>query len=229
MNTLLAPSDHVRLAAVATRARVAANVCRNRFAAPGTIRALRFIAAHLDTAADVCDGRPASLTNVVRPVADAQQLMSMHPDARLPGSVFTYIMAPLAPASTLPLPVPLTPLQPRHASQEKALRDDLLALHADTRAADEDTEGWFTSVLTVLARWTRLAGEVDVENRRPCNRQALIATHIGCPECSGHDISLHVNNWAICSCGYGDTWAAFRACYCFGLDCPAIRALNSTT
>ncbi|MEU9699502.1 hypothetical protein [Streptomyces sp. NPDC047981] len=210
--------------AVATRARAAAAVCRDRFAPPATMRALHSIAVHLDDTASACEATPVDFPAVMRPLAEAQKLMGAHPDARLPLSVLPYIVAPFSPAVALPIPEPLLPLMDRHAAEEAALVAELDRLHADTTAAAEDTAKWFTAVLGVLAKWMRLAGEVDVDNHRPCNRQAVFAKHVACPECSGHDVRFSVREWATCTCGHGDLWGRFLVCSCLGYDCPAITA-----
>lgn len=214
--------------AVATRARIAATVCRDRWAAPQTLSALRLIASHFDAAADACHTAPFDFTNVVRPIAEAHTLMEAHPDARLPAAVLTYILNPFSP-SPLPEPDPLLPVSARLAAEDETLRAELARLNADTRAAEEDTERWFSAVLAALAKWSRLSREVDVDNRRPDNRRAVFAKHVSCPECSGHDVRFSVREWATCACGHGDLWGRFLVCFCLGYDCPAVNAPATTT
>ncbi|MFB6529863.1 hypothetical protein [Streptomyces sp. NPDC056399] len=210
--------------AVATRARIAATVCRDRYAAPATMRTLHSIADLLDDTASACEDAPALFPAIMRPLAQAQKLMEAHPDARLPISIVAYITAPFAPGHDLPMPEPLLPLMDQHAAEETALLAELDRLHADTTAATEDTEKWLTAVLGVLGKWMRLSGEVDIDNRRPGNYQAVLAKHVACPKCSGHDVRFSVRTWATCACGYGDLWGQFLVCFCFAFDCPAIEA-----
>ncbi|WP_435060227.1 hypothetical protein [Streptomyces sp. bgisy060] len=210
--------------AVATRARIAAAVCRERYAPPLTMSALRSIAGHFDDAATACESASFEFTRVVEPLAKAYPLMNKRPETRMPTLVLTYILNPFAP-EPLPAPVPLLPATARLAAQDEALHAELTRLHADTEAAANDTETWLRAVLAVLAKKQRLSRAVDVDNRRPENRRAVIAKHIACPECSGHDVRFTVREWAHCSCGYGDMAGQFLACHCFSWDCPGINAL----
>ncbi|MEU8540837.1 hypothetical protein AB0C52_12770 [Streptomyces sp. NPDC048717] len=216
------------LSAVATRARIAADVCRTRYAAPETLPVLQTIAAHFDTIADACcSTAPFNIDHITQPLTQAHALMTAHRDARLPVKVNSYVFQPFdSQASSVPLPAPLYPASDQLTAQELVLRARLIRLNADTTAAVEDTDRWFRAVLATLAAWSRLAGEVDADNRRPSNRHAVIAKHIACPECSGHDIRFGVRNWATCTCGYGDIWGAFLACFCFSHECPAVAALT---
>ena len=158
----------------AARARIAARVARDRFAAPETMRALQFIAAHFDaatTAYESYDGTTsAPFTEAEHALADARELITLHREGRFPVSVIDYITAPLA-AAPLPTPRALNPVSEQLAAQEKTLRAELDQLHADTAAANSDAEDWFGAVLAILAKWMRLAGAVDVDNARPCNRR----------------------------------------------------------
>ncbi|WP_031102402.1 hypothetical protein [Streptomyces sp. NRRL S-146] len=212
--------------AAATRARTAAAVARERFAAPETIRALHFIAAHFDAAATACDAYDgttnAPFMEMWRALGDARELINMHPDSRLPDEVIEYITAPLtaAPLPTLPR---LLPPSERDATEESTLRTELERLHADTEAADSDTERWFRAVLRLLAKWKRLEGAVDVDNRRPCNRARVAELHLKCIACGGSTIRFTVREWAVCECGTGQTWADAMVCDCWAYDCPAIQ------
>ncbi|MGC5042428.1 hypothetical protein ACLQ16_03825 [Streptomyces albidoflavus] len=212
--------------AAATRARTAANVARDRFTAPNTMRALQFIAAHLDAAATACDAYDgtsnAPFMEMWRCLADARELITMHPDSRLPDTVIDYITAPLtaAPLPTLPR---LLPAREQHAAEESVLRAELAQLHADTAAADADTERWFRAVLTTLAKWKRLEGSVTVDNARSCNRARVAELHLKCIACGGSTIRFTVREWAVCACGKGQTWGDAMVCDCGGYDCPAIQ------
>ncbi|MDI3409285.1 hypothetical protein [Streptomyces cavernicola] len=209
----------------ATRARTAANVARDRFAAPETMSALQFIAAHFDAAATACDAYDgttnAPFMEMWRALADARELITRHKDSRLPAEVIEYVTAPLT-ASPLPTLPRLLPPSERDAAEEATLRAELDRLHADTEAADADTESWFRAVLAVLAKWKRLEGAVDVDNRRPCNRVRVAELHLKCIACGGSTIRFSVREWAVCECGKGQTWGDALVCDC-GYDCPAIR------
>ncbi|MFI1012597.1 hypothetical protein [Streptomyces sp. NPDC020965] len=210
----------------ATRARIAANVARDRFAAPTTLRVLRFIAAHLDSAAAECesyDGTTnAPFSRMMRSLDDAVELITMHTDTRFTASVVDYITAPL---SAVPLPEPrrLYPVDARYAERESALRAELAQLHADTGAAESDPERWFSAVLATLAKWARLAGIVAVDNARPYNRARVAALHLKCIDCGGSTIQFGARQWAVCACGKGQAWADAMSCECFGYACPAVR------
>lgn len=212
--------------AAATRARTAANIARDRFAAPETMTALQFIAAHFDAAATACDAYDgttnAPFMEMWKALADARELINMHPDSRLPDTVIDYITAPLtaAPLPTLPR---LLPPSERDTAEETGLRAELAQLHADTTAADTDTEQWFRAVLATLAKWKRLEGAVNVDSRRPCNRARVAELHLKCIACGGSTIRFTVREWAVCECGKGQTWADAMACECWGYDCPAIQ------
>ncbi|WP_328333459.1 hypothetical protein [Streptomyces sp. NBC_00455] len=213
--------------AAATRARTAAHVARDRFAAPATISALQFIAAHLDAAATACDAYDgttnAPFMEMGRALADARELIALHPDSRLPDTVIDYITAPLA-AAPLPVLPRLLPPHERDAAEESALRAELDRLHADTATAEADTDRWFRVVLAVLAKWKRLEGAVNVDSRRPFNRARVAELHLKCIACGGSSIRFTVREWAVCACGKGQTWADATTCDCLGYECPAIQA-----
>ncbi|MGG7574164.1 hypothetical protein [Streptomyces sirii] len=210
----------------ATRARTAANVARERFAAPATITALRFIAAHFDAAATACDAYDgttnAPFMEMWRSLADARELIVLHPDCRLPDTVIDYITAPLT-AAPLPALPRLLPPNEWDAAEEAALRTQLDGLHADIETADADTDRWFRTVLAVLAKWKRLEGAVNVDSRRPFNRARVAELHLKCIACGGSTIRFTVREWAVCECGRGQTWADAMACDCRGYDCPAVQ------
>ncbi|MGG2460181.1 hypothetical protein ACO0M4_10225 [Streptomyces sp. RGM 3693] len=214
---------HPLQVAVAVRARTAAVVARDRFGAPDTMRALRFIAAHFDAAAAACDAYDgttnAPFMEMWHALADARELITMHPASRFPADVIDYITAPLT-AAPLPTRPRLLPASERLAAQETALRADLDRLHADTAAAD--TEHWFRAVLTTLAKWKRLEGEVTVDNTRPYNRARVAELHLKCIACGGSTIRSTVRQWAVCECGQDQTWADVMVCDC-RYDCPAIQ------
>ncbi|MFG2141906.1 hypothetical protein [Streptomyces sp. NPDC048650] len=212
--------------AAATRARTAASVARERFAAPTTITALLFIAAHFDAAATACDAYDgttnASFMEMGRALSDARELIALHPDSRFPDTVIDYITAPLS-AAPLPALPRLLPPNEWDAAEETALRADLDRLHTDTEAADTDTDRWFRTVLAVLAKWKRLEGAVNVDSLRPCNRARVAELHLKCTACGGSTIRFTVCEWAVCSCGQGQTWADAMVCDCIGYDCPAVQ------
>ncbi|MFP3992734.1 hypothetical protein U9R90_35710 [Streptomyces sp. E11-3] len=216
--------------AAATRARTAASVARDRFAAPEAMRALQFIAAHFDAAATACesyDGTTnAPFAEMWRALADARELIQIHPDSRLPTDVIEYITAPLT-ASPLPTLPRLLPPSERDATEETALRAELERLHADTEAADTDTNRWFRAVLAVLEEWKRLEGAVDVDNRRPCNWARVAELHLKCIACGCSTIRFSVRESAACECGKVQTWSDVMVCDCWGYECPAIRTSPS--
>ncbi|WP_406153049.1 hypothetical protein OG217_05150 [Streptomyces sp. NBC_01023] len=213
--------------AAATRARTAAHVARDRFAAPATISALQFIAAHLDAAATACDAYDgttnAPFMEMGRALADARELIALHPDSRLPDTVIDYITAPLT-AAPLPVLPRLLPPNERDAAEESVLRAELDRLHADTATAEADTDRWCRAVLAVLAKWKRLEGAVNVDSRRPFNRARIAELHLKCIACGGSSIRFTVREWAVCACGKGQTWADATTCDCWGYECPAIQA-----
>ncbi|WP_030780729.1 hypothetical protein [Streptomyces sp. NRRL S-920] len=211
--------------AAATRARTAANVARDRFAGPDTIRALQPIAMHFDAAATACDAYDGTTNEpfiqMWRSLAAALDLITAHPVCRFPETVVEYITAPL---TTVPLPTlpRLLPVSEQHTAEETALRAELTRLHADTAAADADPERWFRAVLNILAKWKRLEGAVRVDNSRPCNRAHVAERHLKCIACGGSTIRFTVREAAICACGKTQTWGDVMVCDCFGYDCPAI-------
>ncbi|MFD3514845.1 hypothetical protein [Streptomyces sp. NPDC058657] len=212
--------------AISTRARTAANVARDRFAAPETMRALQFIAAHFDAAAAACDAYDgtsnAPALEMWRCLSDARELITLHPDSRLPVTVIDYITAPGTGAPLPKLPR-LLPVSERHATEETALRAELARLHNDTAAADTDTERWFRAVLAILAKWKRLEGVVRVDNARPCNRVRAAELHVKCTRCGSPAIRFLAREWAVCECGKGQTWGDTRVCDCWGYECPAFQ------
>ncbi|MEW2401979.1 hypothetical protein [Streptomyces sp. NPDC046862] len=49
--------------------------------------------------------------------------------------------------------------------------------------------------------------------------------HLKCPKCGGTDVTPTVRSWAYCeTCRHGSTWDDFKACRCWGYDCPALLA-----
>ncbi|MFD7334872.1 hypothetical protein ACFV98_02565 [Streptomyces violascens] len=212
--------------AAALRARIAAAVARDRYAAPTTMAALAFIAAHLDAAANALDRyMPGVTTNepfaeAQAALADARELTAHHPGGRFPANFTDYIEAPLT-GCALPMLTPLNPVNPAYAEQEAGLRHRLALVHEELSRATTEvaTDAWLTSALAYQRDLMRLAGVVRVDNARPCNQPPatpeFAAQHVRCIACGSSTIRFTVREWAVCECGKGMTWADAMVC-----DCP---------
>ncbi|GAA2439278.1 hypothetical protein [Streptomyces glaucus] len=162
-------------AAAAERARILAQIARDRFAPPETLRVLGDIARHLDAAADTLAAyKPSTIPGLAghdvpseawEELFIADTLALDHPATRFPTDFTDYVKQPIT-GRRLPFPDPLNPLADWLAERETALRDRLEQLHADTARADADAAGWLTDVFTALRDWMKLAGEIAEDNRR---------------------------------------------------------------
>ncbi|MFG2864686.1 hypothetical protein [Streptomyces sioyaensis] len=245
--TTLAPAE-----AAALRARITAHVARDRFAPPATVTALRFIASHLDRAAEAFERNAAQ--DAAQALSDARELAQLHPDTRFLANFTDYIAAPLT-GVALPMLAPLNPVTSALAQREANLRHRLPLVHEQLAQATSEpaTYAWLPSALALQRDLMKLAGEVRSDNARPCNqpsaapdpevydttssasRQHHIDTgsylrwdeiakqHVKCIACSGSKIRFTVREWAVCECGTGQTWADGMVCDCWGYDCPAIQ------
>lgn len=237
----------------ALRARITAQVARDRFAPPATITALRFIASHLERAAQAFDAD--ALQDAGRALSDAREIAQLTPDTRFPANFTDYISAPLT-GVALPTLAPLNPASTQLAAQETHLRERLSAIHEQLSHATGEaaTDAWLPSALAVQRDLMRLAGVVAADNASPrhqrpaadanpkvydtqssASRQHYTDTgsyltwvesakqHVRCPECGGSEVRFSVRDWAVCPCGHANTSGEFLACTCFGHDCPAIQ------
>lgn len=157
----------------AHRARIIAEVARDRFA-DGTIRvALLTIAAHLDAAADLFAAVPPGTqglpTEATEELFRAEQAAVDCPATRFPPEFGEYVLAPLV-ERPLPMPALLHPLDPTQALRETDLRNRLAQLHADTEAQAERPAQWLGSALRTWQQHMRLADSVRARNTRPCNQ-----------------------------------------------------------
>ncbi|MFE0058749.1 hypothetical protein [Streptomyces sp. NPDC059003] len=239
--------------AAALRARITAQVARDRFAPPATITALRYIASHLDRAAEAFEREAPR--GAAQALSDAREIAQLQPDTRFPANFTDYIEAPLT-GVALPMLAPLNPVSLPLAEQEAHLRDRLAQIHEQLSQATSEpaTDAWLPSALSLQRDLMKLAGAVRVDNARPCNqrsaaerdpnvydtessasRQHYIDTgryltwdetaeqHVRCPKCRSSSVRFAVRQWATCQCGHGDLWSAFMSCDCSGYDCPAIQ------
>ncbi|MEU1313333.1 hypothetical protein ABZ419_31180 [Streptomyces cinnamoneus] len=180
MNAVAPRSTLTPAEAAALRARVIAHVARDRFAPPATITALRFIASHLDRAAEAFERyTPGSTTNAcftdaAEALSDAREIARLHPDTRFPANFTDYIDAPLT-CAALPMPAPLNPVSPGLAEQESELRHRLTLVHEQLSQATSEpaTDAWLPSALALQRDLMKLAGEVRVDNARPCNQPTI--------------------------------------------------------
>ncbi|MFD5856117.1 hypothetical protein [Streptomyces chartreusis] len=162
--------------AATDRARVLAQIARDRFADPATMRILGDIARHLSAAADALANYTPSTTpglaghdvpsEAWEELFIADTLAYDHPATRFPGDFTDYVKQPIT-DRPLPFPDPLNPLADSLAKRETALRDRLEQLHAATARPDVDVAGWLTDVMTVWRDWMKLAGEIALDNERP--------------------------------------------------------------
>ncbi|MGW0334297.1 hypothetical protein ACWD0J_20920 [Streptomyces sp. NPDC003011] len=170
-------ADRCRQAA--HRARVVAEIARDRWADPATMTALRItMAGHLDAAAAHFDAVPTGYDEGVPTAATeelfrAEQIAVERPAGRFPAELGEYILAPLVDRD-LPFPARLDPVRPEFedfAQRETDLVHALHVLHADDEHQRERTEDWLRQVFAVWQAHARLAGEVRVDNARPSNKQ----------------------------------------------------------
>ncbi|NEW75459.1 hypothetical protein [Streptomyces rhizosphaericus] len=153
----------------ALRARITANVARDRFAPPATLGALRFIASHLDRAAEAFERK--ALKDAAQILSDAREMAQLHPDTRFPANFTDYIEAPLT-GVALPTLAPFNPVTPALAQQETDLRHRLTLVHEKlTRATSEPAiDAWLPIALTLQRDLMKLARAIRVDNARPCNQ-----------------------------------------------------------
>ncbi|AKN68706.1 hypothetical protein QR97_01800 [Streptomyces sp. PBH53] len=227
----VAPRDTLTPAeAAALRARIIARVARDRFAPPTTMTALHFIASHLDRAAEAFERNAPR--NAAEALNDAREIAQLHPDTRFPSNFTDYVEAPVT-GVALPMLAPFNPVNPALAQREADLRHRLTLVHAQLAQATSEsaTDAWLPSALTYQRDLMRLAGEVRVDNARPCNQRQpepapaeVAEPHLKCPKCGSTNVRPSVREWATCqNCRHGDLWAAFKACDCWGYDCPALN------
>jgi hypothetical protein len=173
MNMTMLPAQ-----VAAERARIIAQVARDRFAPPATITVLRFIASHLDRAATAYDSyRQGTLLNPLFEAAhaalnDARELAQLHPDTRFPVNFTDYVEAAFS-GVTLPMPTPLNPVSDALRAREATLTHRLTLIHAalNETGSVQGTDAWLSSALAVQRDLMRLADEVRVDNARPCNQR----------------------------------------------------------
>ncbi|MEU0002621.1 hypothetical protein ABZ069_37605 [Streptomyces microflavus] len=158
----------------ALRARVIAEVARDRFAPPKAIDTLLWIAGILDcVAADILDG--PSETHGVAPKAleglcSAEALALAHPAARFAPGFTLYVLSPLF-GTPLPIPAPLRPVTRRLARREANILHRIVALNADREQSAKHPEEWLRLVMAAWREWVSLAGGVELDNARPDNRR----------------------------------------------------------
>ncbi len=166
-------ADRCRQAA--HRARVVAEIARDRWADPATMTALRItMAGHLDAAAAHFDAVPVGCDEGVPTAATeelfrAEQIAVEHPTGHFPAELGEYVLAPLVDRE-LPFPARLDPVRPEFedfAQRETDLAHALHLLHADDEHQRERTDDWLRQVFAVWRQWLSLAGEVRVDNARP--------------------------------------------------------------
>ncbi|WP_331762507.1 hypothetical protein OG612_45600 (plasmid) [Streptomyces sp. NBC_01527] len=170
-NETAAPHAPYQLAAES--ARIIAAAARDRFAPPATISVLHTIAARLETAAAALADHQGTLLpfEATEALAEAERLAAENPQTRFPKGFTNYVLAPLT-GRDYPVPAPLTPLDPSLAAREADLTYRLTLLHAQfaTATTPQAIDAWLTSALAVQRDLMRLAGEVAVDNARPCNQ-----------------------------------------------------------
>ncbi|MGP4046885.1 hypothetical protein [Streptomyces sp. 2A115] len=161
----------------AQRARVVAEIARERFTDDPRIRAaLLGIAERLDAAAVEFEAVPPGAyeelpTEVTEELFTAEQIAMEHPAARFPAELGEYVLVPLVDRE-LPFPVRLNPVNPEFAKFAQREADQAYALHllhADNEHQWERTEDWLRQVFKVWEKHLRLEAEVRVDNGRPCN------------------------------------------------------------
>ncbi|MFJ2225619.1 hypothetical protein ACIOFY_36955 [Streptomyces anulatus] len=174
MATFISPFP-ARYATASARARVIADIARDRWTTPETMPVLRRIAEHLDAAAEHLDAHtPGPFVDLpieaCEALWEADTLAERHPHTRFALDFTNYVLAPLS-GRTLPLPDPLRPVSPGLARQEATLVHTIVALHADKeRQAEQPTE-WLREVMNAWCNWVRLSSAVRLDNARPANRR----------------------------------------------------------
>lgn len=161
-------------AQAAQRARVIADVARDRYAGPDTMTVLVRIAGFLDSAALFLDdekpGPDVSLPDeVTEALWRADTLAEQDPQTRFPEGFTNYVLHALT-GRPLPFPEPLNPVSPTLALREIDARNRLAQLHADTEQQAECPDGWLRAVLTTWQQHMRAADIIRADNARPCNR-----------------------------------------------------------
>ncbi|MET9776224.1 hypothetical protein ABZ023_18520 [Streptomyces sp. NPDC006367] len=161
-------------ALAAQRARVIAQIARDRYAPPATRPVLETIAGYLDTAAHHLEtDTPGALVSVPVEATEAlwhaDRLAEEHPATRFPTDFTNYVLHQLT-GRPLPTPEPLNPTRPALAEREQSLTWRLRSLHADTATQAQHPAEWLYSALGLWQRLMRLADEVRVDNARPCNQ-----------------------------------------------------------
>jgi hypothetical protein len=169
-------TDRCRQAA--RRARVIAEIARDRWTDPATMVALRrTMAGHLDAAAAhfeaVSPGYDEGLpTAATEELFRAEQIAVEHPTGLFPAKLGEYILVPLVDRD-LPFLARLNPVNPEFqdfAQREADLAHALHLLHADDEHQRERTDDWLHQVFTVWRKWLSLADEVRIDNGRPDNQ-----------------------------------------------------------
>ncbi|MDV6291363.1 hypothetical protein R2F25_38780 [Streptomyces sp. UP1A-1] len=172
-DTLTTPYRFVaqRSRMAAHRARVIAEIARDRFAPPATLAAMRDMAALLDVAAAHFDAVPPNAprelpTEATEALFRAEQVAVDHPASRFPAELGEYVLSPLV-CRDLPMPAPLKPRDTgRFARREADLVHALHLLHADYTHQRERPADWLRQVFAVWRDWMRLEAEVREDNAR---------------------------------------------------------------
>lgn len=163
----------------AQRARVVAEIARDRYTTDANIRAVfRSIAAFLDEAAREFEAVPPGAyeelpTEATQELFMAEQIAADHPAARFPAELGEYVLVPLVDRE-LPFPARLNPVNPEFqdfAQREADLAHALHLLHDDNEHQWERTDDWLRDVFKVWEKHIRLAAEVRVDNGRPDNQR----------------------------------------------------------
>ncbi|MFD9395005.1 hypothetical protein ACFWBB_31035 [Streptomyces sp. NPDC060000] len=166
-------------AQAAQRARVVAEIARDRFTTDPAIRAaLLGIAERLDAAAREFEAVPPGAyeelpTEATEELFMAEQIAVDHPAARFPAELGEYVLVPLVDRE-LPFPRPLNSARPKFAQfaqREAEQAHALHLLHADGPHQWERTEDWLRQVFKVWEKRLRLEDEVRVDNGRPDNQR----------------------------------------------------------
>ncbi|GHH22405.1 hypothetical protein [Streptomyces lanatus] len=166
-------------AQAAQRARVVAEIARDRFTTDPSIRATLYaIAERLDAAAREFVAVPPGAyeelpTEACEELFMAEQIAVDHPAARFPAELGEYVLVPLVDRE-LPFPRRLDPARPefaKFAQRETEQAHALHLLHADGPHQWERTDDWLRQVFKVWEKHLRLAAEIAVDNGRPCNQR----------------------------------------------------------
>ncbi|WP_228183994.1 hypothetical protein [Streptomyces anulatus] len=161
-----------RYSLAAARARVIADIARDRWTTPETMPVLWQIAEHLEAAAQRFDAHTPS------PIVDleacealwaADTLAEQHPHTRFAVDFTRYVLALLG-GRPLPLPGRLDPVSPQFARREARIAHTIVMLHADDEQQAEQPNAWIREVMDAWRTWVQLSAEVRVDNARPCNR-----------------------------------------------------------